>query len=85
MSLSENIFAEDSDEAPILNSLSRGKIELVNQLLQATGELSDIEKVLAPRLLKLLFQQHQKQFNSGQNVEDWFYESSMEPFTSQSS
>ena len=73
-SLSENIFGENSEETPILKSLSNGDIEQVNQLLQATGELSDVEKLLAPKLLKLLLKQHQKQLNLEQNVENCFYE-----------
>ena len=72
-SLSENIFGENYEETPILKSLSNGDIEQINQVLQATGELSDVEKLLAPKLLKLVFKQHQKQLILEQNVEDWFY------------
>ncbi|MEM9216874.1 MAG: amino acid adenylation domain-containing protein [Cyanobacteria bacterium P01_F01_bin.150] len=73
VSLPKNIFAEKSDKTFIINSLSNREIEQINQLLQATGELSDAEKALAPKLLNLIFKQEQKKLNSEQNIEDWFY------------
>ncbi|MEO1375162.1 MAG: amino acid adenylation domain-containing protein, partial [Cyanobacteria bacterium J06635_10] len=63
----------------ILKSLSKGKIKEVNQLLQATGELSDVEKELAPKLLNLLFKQHEEQLNSEVNIDDYCYELEWKP------
>ena len=67
VSLSEDIFTKIpkyTNATPIINSLINGSVERVNQLLKDTGKLSDIENSLTPKILKLLFQQHQKQLNS---------------------
>ena len=79
VSLPKNIFANNYQETNILKSLSKGKIEQVNQRLQSTGELSDIEKKLVPKLLNLVFKEHQKQLNSEQNIDDLLYELEWKP------
>ncbi|GAB1545334.1 hypothetical protein NUACC21_80100 [Scytonema sp. NUACC21] len=59
-------------QMPMLNLLHKGETEKIAQELAMTGELSEDEMQLLPKVMELLVKKHQEQL-SASNINDWLY------------
>jgi malonyl CoA-acyl carrier protein transacylase len=75
-------LSQEKVQPSILNLLSQGDSQKLVQQLETTGQLSDEELKLLPKLLELLVKQNQQQLSAA-SIKDWLYEVEWQPRESQ--
>ena len=72
------VAPSENSETPTLRLLRQGDVKVLADQMERSGEFSDAEAKLLPRLLETLVRQHQKETGFA-SVKDWLYEIEWRP------